>query len=367
MGNAALRASKTPPIDANPPPSASNASSDEGGGTTTNRPTTTAAMAGPGAPWRALIEKSLARNRVLPNARYIQVATVRPDGRPSNRTVVFRCVALPSLRRFPWRRRRRRAPAPSGSSRFSSSLSLSLSNLSLPLSHTHTNVPSSPLSTPTITTKNSGFLSASGPAGAAAAAAAPVAAASADALTIVTDARANKVGECALNPRAEVCWYFPKTREQFRVSGTLEIVGPAAAPQAEGEGAQGGDAQAPPAASSSSSRLALLHAAREGAWLRMSEAGREQFFWPHPGQPRLGDDEAAFASESGGARKTARGGGAPAAADAPPPPPPPPVPATFCLGLLEADEVDHVRLTTNRRTRYVLGGGGEWSVEEVNP
>jgi hypothetical protein len=42
------------------------------------------------APWRALVEKSLARNRVLPNARYIQIATVRPDGRPANRTVVFR-------------------------------------------------------------------------------------------------------------------------------------------------------------------------------------------------------------------------------------------------------------------------------------
>jgi hypothetical protein len=43
------------------------------------------------------------------------------------------------------------------------------------------------------------------------------------------------------------------------------------------------------------------------------------------------------------------------------------VPATFCLGLIEPDEVDHVRLTTNRRTRYVLQASGDWSVEEVNP
>jgi pyridoxamine 5'-phosphate oxidase len=236
----------------------------------------------------------------------------------------------------------------------SASRRLSLS----PTTHTQNAPRTTPNTTNNNNNHNSGFLSASGPAGAAAAAADPPAAA-ADALTIVTDARSNKVGECALNPRAEVCWYFPKTREQFRVSGTLEIVGPAPANEG-GKEAGGGDSvsAAPP------SRLALLRAAREGAWQRMSEAGREQFFWPHPGQPRLGGDEEAFLSESGAGKKAR--GGAPAA-DAPPPPPPPPVPPTFCLGLIEADEVDHVRLTTNRRTRYVLGAGGEWSVEEVNP
>jgi PPOX class probable FMN-dependent enzyme len=272
---------------------------------TTNTTTTTTQkeMSAPAVsattPWRTLLEKSLARNRALANARYIQIATIRPDGRPANRTVVFR-----------------------------------------------------------------GFLGASGPAGAAAAASA----ATSDALTIVTDARSRKVGECAANPRTEVCWYFPQTREQYRISGTLEIVGAAE----EGEEAASGDA--------TTTRLALLRAVREHAWQRMSDAGREQFFWPHPGQPRLDGDEAAFLGSGGGGGGDRRGGGGgkqggkeqqqkEQAAAPPPPPPPPPVPATFCLGLIEPDEVDHVRLKSNRRTRYVLleGGGGQWSVEELNP
>jgi pyridoxamine 5'-phosphate oxidase len=266
---------------------------------TRNSGTTTIAMSTAPAPWRALLEKSIAKNRAIPSARYIQIATVRPDGRPSNRTVVFR-----------------------------------------------------------------GFLGASGAAGAAAAAAA-----SADALTIVTDARSRKVGECAANPRTEVCWYLPQTREQYRVSGTLEIIGEAEEGEEEeeeaGAAAAGGRRSGLP-----SSRLALLRAVREYAWQRMSDAGREQFFWPHPGQPRLDGDEAAFLGAGAGGGDSRRGNKGQDAAPQPPPPPPPPpppVPATFCLGLIEPDEVDHVRLKTNRRTHYVLKAGGEWSVEEVNP
>ncbi len=42
------------------------------------------------APWRSLLMKSLETNKHLPNAKFMQLATVRPDGRPSVRTVVFR-------------------------------------------------------------------------------------------------------------------------------------------------------------------------------------------------------------------------------------------------------------------------------------
>lgn len=42
------------------------------------------------APWRLLLAHALHRNRSLAYARYWQLATVRPDGRPANRTVVFR-------------------------------------------------------------------------------------------------------------------------------------------------------------------------------------------------------------------------------------------------------------------------------------
>lgn len=42
------------------------------------------------APWRAALEASLAKNAHLPHARYMQLATVRGDGRPACRTVVYR-------------------------------------------------------------------------------------------------------------------------------------------------------------------------------------------------------------------------------------------------------------------------------------
>lgn len=83
MGNAALRRA---PKNTQPTTIAA-AASDSGEGEEGTTPTSMSAGA---APWRALVEKSLARNRALPNARYIQIATVRPDGRPANRTVVFR-------------------------------------------------------------------------------------------------------------------------------------------------------------------------------------------------------------------------------------------------------------------------------------
>lgn len=41
------------------------------------------------APWRSLLTGAIERNP-SPNARYLQLATVRADNRPANRTVVFR-------------------------------------------------------------------------------------------------------------------------------------------------------------------------------------------------------------------------------------------------------------------------------------
>ncbi|WIA08454.1 hypothetical protein OEZ86_011056 [Tetradesmus obliquus] len=168
-----------------------------------------------------MLQKSLALNSSLPQAKYLQLATVRPDGRPANRTVVFR-----------------------------------------------------------------GFLY------------------DTDHLTIVTDRRSCKVSELAANPHVEVCWYFPSSREQYRLSGSMAIV------------------------SKDDSNQQLLQA-RQEAWARMSDAGRSQFVWPQPGQPRMPADEDLFlqpAPDSAGS----------AAPD-------------FCLGVVQVTEVDHVDLYTNQR------------------
>lgn len=42
------------------------------------------------APWRSPLARALHRNRSRPFSRYFQLATVRSDGTPANRTVVFR-------------------------------------------------------------------------------------------------------------------------------------------------------------------------------------------------------------------------------------------------------------------------------------
>ena len=54
-----------------------------------------ASLAAVGA-WRGTLLSAMKKNASLPNAKYVQLATVRPNGRPANRTVVFRCAAAVS-------------------------------------------------------------------------------------------------------------------------------------------------------------------------------------------------------------------------------------------------------------------------------
>ncbi|MGD1857461.1 MAG: Npun_F5749 family FMN-dependent PPOX-type flavoprotein [Leptolyngbyaceae cyanobacterium] len=42
------------------------------------------------APWRPVLARALHRNRARAYCRYLQLATLTPQGRPSNRTLVFR-------------------------------------------------------------------------------------------------------------------------------------------------------------------------------------------------------------------------------------------------------------------------------------
>lgn len=42
------------------------------------------------APWRSYLANALKKNRTQPHSRYFQLATIRTDGTPANRTVVFR-------------------------------------------------------------------------------------------------------------------------------------------------------------------------------------------------------------------------------------------------------------------------------------
>jgi pyridoxamine 5'-phosphate oxidase len=189
------------------------------------------------APWRSPLTRALHRNRSLVYARYLQLATVRTNGRPANRTVVFR-----------------------------------------------------------------GFLDPT------------------NQLKFITDSRSEKVEQITAQPWAEVCWYFPKTCEQFRLLGHLTLV----------------DADGPEP---------LLHA-RQSQWQDLSDAARLQFAWPPSKQARA--DASAF--------------------DPIPPNPTQPLP-DFCLLLLDPVQVDHLELRgePQNRTLYSHSPQQDWTVEAVNP
>lgn len=191
------------------------------------------------APWRSLIARALHRNRSQPHSRYLQLATVNPQGLPTNRTVVFR-----------------------------------------------------------------GFLHNS------------------NQLQIVTDSRSDKVSHICYQPWGEACWYFTKTREQFRIAGNLTLV----------------------TADFAESSL-LRH--RQQAWQKLSDSARLQFAWPNPGECRIQKTEA-FAIT--------------------PPSETEPL-DNFCLLLLNPQTVDHLELKGEPQNRhlYVRDKNQSWLIQEVNP
>jgi pyridoxamine 5'-phosphate oxidase len=191
-------------------------------------------------PWRSSIARALHRNRSLPNARYLQLATVDRDLRPRNRSLVFRGWLEPESQ-----------------------------------------------------------------------------------LKLVTDVRSSKAINLLADaaPWAEACWYFPKTREQFRLSGTLKLV---------------------TAAASNTSHLT----ARQEAWQQMSDGGRIQFEWETPGADRSED---------------------PAAFNPPQPDQDQPSP-NFCLLLLDVISVTHLELRGEPQSCYLYELlNQEWQRRSVNP
>jgi pyridoxamine 5'-phosphate oxidase len=193
------------------------------------------------APWRQPLAHALHRNRSLAYSRYAQLATVQPNGRPANRTIVFR-----------------------------------------------------------------GFLN------------------DTNQLKFITDDRSDKIEQIVQQPWGELCWYFPKTREQFRLFGELAIV-------------------------TAVETDTVLSKARDIQWQELSDSARLQFAWPHPSKPRGESDQF----------------------DVPAPDPAQP-PDNFCLLLLNPTQVDHLELRGNPQNRYRYdriepSDEAQWLTQEINP
>ncbi len=134
-----------------------------------------------------------------------------------------------------------------------------------------------------------------------------------DVIRFITDKRSAKIEDIKINPHAEVCWYFPKTREQFRLAGRLSLID---YPDQD--------------------RLVM--------WQELSARGKAQFLWPKPGEVR---QEGEFLKEY----------------EAPDPP------DTFCLLLFYPIQLDYLNLRGNPQTRriYQYQDQINWTTTEVNP
>ena len=189
--------------------------------------------------WRSHLAHALHRNRAKPYSKYVQLATINPEGLPTNRTVVFR-----------------------------------------------------------------GFLE------------------STNQLQFIIDTRSKKFIHIQQKPYGEICWYFTKTREQFRIAGNLILV------TSEHEDSE-------------------LLKARQTMWQNISDSARLQFAWANPGEVRQSTPEA-FDTE--------------------PPSEEQPL-DNFCLLLLEPQTVDHLELRGDPQNRYLytLSSDKSWEIKEINP
>lgn len=138
----------------------------------------------------------------------------------------------------------------------------------------------------------------------------------ASSLKIITDSRSSKIKDLTHQAIAEVCWYFTKTREQFRLTGNLQII----------------------TASENNSQLLTE---RQLAWKNLSDSARSQFAASNLAVT-LGD-QSTLAQNF----------------------PAPDLPLdTFDLLLFIPYKVDHLQLRINpqRSCLYNLEANGMWSI-----
>lgn len=190
------------------------------------------------APWRTYLQKALHKNRSNIFSRYFALATVRKDGFPANRMVVFR-----------------------------------------------------------------GFLDDS------------------NKLEIITDIRSQKIADLSNNSYGEICWYFAKTREQFRIKGKIDII------------------------TVNHDNQELLKE-RQKIWRKLSLAGKEQFYWENPGELFIESKDISTVNiEEEIPREN------------------------FCLLLLNPEIVDHLELKGNPQNRHIyeIDNQEKWHIKKVNP
>lgn len=147
-------------------------------------------------------------------------------------------------------------------------------------------------------------------------------------LLVITDQRSLKIEQLRAQPQVTACWYFPKTREQFRIAGHCQIV-------------------------HAQDQQPDLLEQRRRLWRDLSDRARAQFLWPAPGRPRAAqreDEDDLDDTDIGDL-------------DAHTPHP------NFTLLMIHAQRVDHLLLkgAPHRRQQFRRLDDGRWAVQPVHP
>jgi PPOX class probable FMN-dependent enzyme len=136
-------------------------------------------------------------------------------------------------------------------------------------------------------------------------------------VTFVTDKRSKKVGDFAVNNKCEICWYFPKSREQFRLRGFANVI-----------------------TNESTDEIDIRD--RSISWKKMRPGARGQFAWPEPGQPRLPEHEEAYDVDRLIENEDEFENMWPKDK----------VLENFCLVTVDVNRIDHLKLKGNKRYLY---------------
>ncbi|BAQ60464.1 pyridoxamine 5'-phosphate oxidase [Geminocystis sp. NIES-3708] len=140
-------------------------------------------------------------------------------------------------------------------------------------------------------------------------------------LKIITDIRSEKFTHLTNNSSSEICWYFAKTREQFRIKGKIILI-------------------------TENYQDQNLLSEREKVWEKLSRSGKEQFYWANPGELLTENSEKIIDIIDEEKPRS-----------------------NFCLLLLNPEKVDHLELKGNPQNRciYQLIENNKWSKKLINP
>lgn len=136
-------------------------------------------------------------------------------------------------------------------------------------------------------------------------------------LIFISDLRSEKIAHLKETPIAECCWYFTRTREQYRLRVGCTIITPEC------------------------DRLGVC----QYSWDQLSDSAKAQFLW---GEPKTSRDASQTLKPNGALED---------------------MPTHFCVIKAKVEHVDYLNLLANPQSRelHFVDDSGNWATENVIP